>query len=211
MRQNFVDFLPWSYRYRGLLPSVALQDAHGPEPWWWSDDLAGFRTIFLAEAPTWEGWLRALEKDWVVSVRRDALTRGATRMIGGAPGVKEFVRRSGWDDFRRPLVSVVALRPGDPFETGSPEKGVAFRVRVAHANNPQGRPLEPLAEIRSFRIDGRAVEGRLVEQRGAQGLVDVFHVLDLPDPAPGIRRAEVTVRPRDGSALRTESAEIVLP
>ncbi len=211
MRQNFVDFLPWSYRYRGLLPFVALQDAHGPEPWWWSDDLAGFRTIFLAEAPTWEGWLRALEKDWVVSVRKDALTRNETRMIGGAPGVKEFVRRSGWDDFRRPLVSIVALRPGDPFEVGVPEKGVAFRVRVAHSNNPQGRILEPLAEIESFRVDGREAILKPWEVRTAAGVIDRYEVFEIPDPAPGTHRAEVTVRPKDGSAPRTARVEVTLP
>ncbi|HLF91972.1 MAG TPA: prenyltransferase, partial [Planctomycetota bacterium] len=207
MKQNFVDFLPWSHRYRGRLPFVSLQDAHGPEPWWWTDDLAAHRTIFLAEAPTWEGWLKALANDWVVSVRRDAVTHQELRMTGGAPGVQDLVRRLGWEDFRRPLVSIVALRPDDPFEEGCPPKGLAFRVRLAGSNNPQGRPLEPLVEIESLRVDGRVVEPRLVERKGAQGLTDVYRIFEMAEPSQGIHRAEVTVRPKDGSGSRTASVE----
>lgn len=211
MKQNFVDFLPWSHRYRGRLPFVSLQDAHGPEPWWWTDDLAAHRTIFLAEAPTWGGWLKALENDRVVSVRRDAVTHHELRMSGGAPGVQDLVRRSGWEEFRRPLVSIVALRPGDPFEEGCPQRGLAFRVRIAGSNNPQGRPLEPLAEIESLRVDGRVVEPRLVERKGAQGLTDLYRVFEMPDPSAGIHRAEVTVRPRDGTGPVSASVEVVVP
>ena len=39
------------------IPFIALQDAHAAESWWWSDMLAGFRTLFLAKEPTWQGWL----------------------------------------------------------------------------------------------------------------------------------------------------------
>lgn len=31
----------------------------------------GFRTVFLAVEPTWEGWLNALQENWVVAQKTD--------------------------------------------------------------------------------------------------------------------------------------------
>ena len=69
---DFTNTEPFLGGYRGQIPFVALQDAHGAEPWWFADMTEGFRTLFLAREPTWEGWLEALRNNWVVAVRRDA-------------------------------------------------------------------------------------------------------------------------------------------
>src|SRR5207237_6783708 len=53
---DFTNSEPFLYRWRGRIPFVALQDAHGPEPWWFSDMTTGFRKLFLATEPTWDGW-----------------------------------------------------------------------------------------------------------------------------------------------------------
>src|ERR1043166_8713268 len=68
---DFANTEPFLQRYRGKIPFIALQDAHGKEPWWFADMTSGFRTLFLAAEPTWEGWLKALENNWVVPVRSE--------------------------------------------------------------------------------------------------------------------------------------------
>jgi hypothetical protein len=45
---DFTNSEPFLHRWRGKIPFVALQDAHGPEPWWFADMTTGFRTLFLA-------------------------------------------------------------------------------------------------------------------------------------------------------------------
>src|SRR6185436_7806117 len=75
---DFTNSEPFLHRWRGRIPYVALLDAHGPEAWWGADVSAGCRTLFLATEPTWEGWLRALEQNWVASARHDAWTEGKT-------------------------------------------------------------------------------------------------------------------------------------
>src|SRR5262249_24700552 len=44
---DFTNTEPFLCRYRGRIPFVALQDAHGEEPWWFADMTTGFRTLFL--------------------------------------------------------------------------------------------------------------------------------------------------------------------
>ena len=80
---DFTNSEPFLKRYRGQIPFVALQDAHGPEPWWFADMTTGFRTLFLAKQATWDGWLEALRINWVVAVRHDAVSGGKTWMHGG--------------------------------------------------------------------------------------------------------------------------------
>ena len=48
---------------------------------------------------------------------------------------------------QRPLVSIVAIKAGDPFEVAKPEKGVTIRVRCAWENTTQGQPKKPIAEL----------------------------------------------------------------
>ncbi|HMJ90963.1 MAG TPA: prenyltransferase/squalene oxidase repeat-containing protein, partial [Candidatus Acidoferrum sp.] len=129
---DFTNTEPFLKRYRGQIPFVALQDAHGGESWWWSERLAGFRTMFLATEPTWHGWLNALKNDWVAAIRHDALSGYKTWMHGGVTGVQEFLRarESEWkwwgdkpDELRRPPAIVTLLRAGDSFEKAAPANG----------------------------------------------------------------------------------------
>ncbi len=202
MKQNFVDILPYFMRYRGAIPFVALQDAHGKESWHWTDDLAGFRTIFLAREATWQGWREALKKNWVVSVRHDENTRYRTRMVGGTAAARELIRgrMEEWrwwgenpQEIRRPLVSLVAVRPGDEFEVGVPKEGVALRVRIGRTNTVQATLLKPLAEFAGLTVDGRSVETRLVEVKDAKGaLQDEYRIAELAGLSPGRHVAVAT-------------------
>jgi hypothetical protein len=199
---DFTNSEPFLYRYRGRLPFVALQDAHGAEPWWFADMTEGFRTLFLAREPTWGGWLSALETNRVLAARHDAVSGDETWMHGD-PAVIDFVREHGrdwrwWDNpaIRRPLVSLVALRPGDAFEAGRPEEGIALRVRCARRNTAQGLPREPLAELVRLAVDGEAVRPSPVTRRRQSDGVpeDYYHRHLLADPAPGRHTAEAVVR-----------------
>jgi hypothetical protein len=200
------DFLisePFLHRYRGQLSFIALQDAHGPESWWWGDMLEGFRTLFLGTEATWAAWRRALENDWVMAVRRDAVNDFQMRLHGGAPGVPEYVRAHAdewqwWNSprFARPLASIVVVRPEDPFELGRPARGVALRVRCQWENTKQGQPKNPRVELVSLRVDGQSVTPEFVQRKAAKGAVwsEVHHRIDLPDLAPGRHRVVAAVR-----------------
>lgn len=206
---DFTNSEPFLNRYRGRIPFVALQDAHGPEPWWFADMTTGFRTLFLAHEPTWEGWLEALKNNWVVSVRRDAVSQGKTWIHGGPREVIEFVRQHErdwrwWNNpvVARPLVSLVAVGPGDEFEVARPETGIAIRVRCAWQNTAQGQPRAPMVELVSLAVDGSKVEPALVARRRPAGpaLADHYHVYHLADPSPGPHTATAVVRPVDGGS-----------
>ncbi len=134
---DFANSEAFLHQYREQIPFVALQDAHGAEPWWFADMTTGFRTLFLARTPTWDGWLEALEKNWVVAVRHDAVSRFETWMHGGSKQVVDFIQQRAaswqwWDNpqVQRPLVSLVALTPADEFEAARPDSGVVLRVRA---------------------------------------------------------------------------------
>jgi len=207
--QNFAYMLPFVFRYRHVIPFVSLQDAHGSEAWWWADELAGYRTVFLATEPTWQAWLKALKRQWVVAIRHDGVTRFHTRMLGGAPGVQDFVRQheTEWkwwgdqpDDIQRPLVSLVAVTPADIFEAARPDEGVTIRVRCWW----QGRQWreKPVVELVNLSVDGKTVSPTLVERKdgtaakkgGGGKLADHYHQLHLPASAPGKHTATATVR-----------------
>jgi hypothetical protein len=200
---DFTNTEPYLGGYRGQIPFVALQDAHGGEPWWFADMTAGFRTLFLARAPTWDGWLEALRNNWVVAVRHDAVSGFATWMHGGSNAVVDFVRARErhwrwWDnpEIERPLVSLVALGPGEAFETAAPERGITLRVRCAWENTTQGLPRTPITELLRLKVDGREVAPQLVviKQPGRDVLVDHFHVHAMPDLTPGRHTATAVVR-----------------
>jgi hypothetical protein len=185
---DFTNSEPFLKRYRMQLPFVALQDAHGAEPWWFADMTEGFRTLFLATESTWDGWLQALRNNWVVAVRHDAVSGGKTWMHGGRSEVLDFVLKHGrdwqwWDNsaIRRPLVSLVALSPRDEFEVGRPESGIVVRVRIAWQNTPQGLAKHPIAELTKLVVDGRRVEPELLSKRRPNGLFeDHYHIYALP-------------------------------
>jgi len=201
---NMAYTVPLLFRYRHQIPFVSLQDAHGHESWWWSDHLTGFRTLFLAEEPTWEAWLHALERQWVVAVRHDHRTYHRTRMLGGASGVQERVRdlESEWrwwqpeapTQFVRPLASLVAVRPGDAFETGGSDQGVTLRLRRWWRATHLAHLIEPLVELVELRVDDRSVTPEPVQIHNDRGkLVDAYEIVRLPAEADP-REAQAAVR-----------------
>jgi hypothetical protein len=129
--------------------------------------------------------------------------------------VVEFVRRREtdwrwWDNpaIQRPLVSVVAVKAGDPFEAAKPEKGVTIRVRCAWENTTQGQPKKPLAELVTLTVDGRDVTPTMVAKKrptGA-GLEDHYHLFHLTEPTPGRHTARAVVR---AVATQAESSRTV--
>jgi hypothetical protein len=200
---DFTNSEPFLHRWRGQIPFVALQDAHGPEPWWFADMTTGFRTVFVAAEPTWDGWLDALKQNRVVAIRHDQWSGGKTWMHGGSREALDFVRARErdwlwWDnvDVLRPLVSLVAVRPGDDFEIARPDRGVALRIRCAWENTPQGLLKQPIAEFVRLTVDGNEVAPTLVSKKRPNGplLDDHYHHLHLPDLKPGKHTATVVIR-----------------
>jgi len=198
---DFTNTSPFLMRYRGQIPFVALQDAHGTEPWWFADMTAGFRTLFLATKPTWENWLTALKNNWVVAVRHDVVSSGETWMHG-MPEVIEVVKDQWrewqwWDNpgIERPLVSIVALKPTSEFETGKPESGFAVRVRCAFTNTTQGLPKTRLSELMKLMVAGKQVEPEHVTKRRPNGAIeDDYYLYASPEAQPGRYTATATVR-----------------
>ena len=200
---DFTNSEAFLNRYRGQIPFVALQDAHGSEPWWFADMTTGFRTLFLARTPTWDGWLEALKNNWVVAVRHDAVSHFETWMHGGSRQVVDFVQQHAsdwrwWDNpaIRRPLVSLVAFTPADEFEAARPEKGVVLRVRCAWENTTQGLPKKPITELVKLIVDDAEVSPILVTKKrpNGAGLVDHYHLFALHDSQPGKHTAKAVVR-----------------
>jgi hypothetical protein len=200
---DFTNTEPFLNRWRGQIPFVALQDAHGPEPWWFADMTAGFRTLFLATEPTWDAWLAALKENSVVAVRHDSVSGMKTWTHGSSREVADYVRAREhewrwWDhaQIRRPLVSVVAVKPEDAFEAGRPDKGVMIRVRCAWENTTQGLPKKPIADLVELKVDGSKVSPDLVApaQRAGGPHADYRHQYHIPEPAPGVHVATARVR-----------------
>ena len=200
---DFTHSEPFLMRWRGRIPFVALQDAHGGEPGWFADMTTGFRTLFLGVEPTWDAWLRALERNWVAAVRHDAASAWKTWMHGGSREVLDFVRRREddwrwWDNpqIQRPLVSIVAVRPEDRLEAARPPKGITIRVRCAWENTAQGLPKRPIAELVKLTVDGAEVSPKLVSRKQPRGAayMDHYYQHDLPSPSPGKHTAAATVR-----------------
>ncbi len=213
---DFTNSEPFLHRYRHQLPFVALQDAHGAEPWWFADMTTGFRTLFLAAEPTWEAWLDALRRNQVVAVRHDAVSGHKTWMHGGTPEVLEFVRRREpewrwWDNpaIQRPLVSLVAVKPQDEFEAARPEKGVMLRVRCAWENTAQGLAKTPITELARLTVDGADVTPQTVERKQRAALADHYHQFHLPNPSVGKHTATAAVRVIAGGAVLSRTIEFL--
>lgn len=200
---DFTNTEPFLHRWRGRIPFVALQDAHGREPWWFADMTEGFRTLFLAAEPTWEGWLDALRHNRVVAVRHDAVSGAETWMHGPSRAVLDFVRErwrdwQWWDNpaIARPLVSMVVVRPNDAFEAGRIDNGPVLRIRCAWRNTTQGAPKQPLAELVRVTIDGAERPTKLTQEHNARGgaLSDHYDGCPLDQLPPGEHVAAAVVR-----------------
>jgi hypothetical protein len=199
---DFTNSEPFLYHYRLQLPFIALQDAHGNEPWWFADMTTGFRTLFLAHEPTWEGWLEALKRQWVIAVRHDAVSGQETWMHGGTSEARAFVREHAkdwqwWDNpaIQRPLVSLVAVTPDDRWEVARPENGLTLRIRCAWHNTTQGLPKKPIAEFAKLVVDGQPADAQLKDIKRARGVrEDYYHEFHIANPTRGPHVATVTVR-----------------
>jgi len=215
---DFTNSEPFLNHYWGQIPYVGLQDAHGAEPWWWGDQLTGFRTLFLAAEPTWDGWLKALERNWVLAVRHDEVSSNKTWIHGSPPEVVDFVRRRQlqwrwWDNPRisRPLVSVVAVTTGDKWETARPEQGVTVRVRCQWGNTAQGLPKVPRVELLKLKVDEQEVEPTLVAPKAKWGAYqNYYHYYHMSRPAPGRHTATAVVRTIDTQAVSEHTIEFVI-
>jgi len=215
---DFTNSEPFLNHYWGQIPYVGLQDAHGAEPWWWGDQLTGFRTLFLAAEPTWDGWLKALERNWVLAVRHDEVSSNKTWIHGSPPEVVDFVRRRQlqwrwWDNPRisRPLVSVVAVTTGDKWETARPEQGVTVRVRCQWGNTAQGLPKVPCVELLKLKVNEQEVEPTLVAPKAKWGAYhDYYHYYHMSRPAPGRHTATAVVRTIDTQAVSEHTIEFVI-
>jgi len=199
---DFTNSEPFLKHYWQQIPFVALQDAHGEEPWWWLDRLVGFRTLFLATEPTWEGWLNALKRNWVVAVRHDGVSNNETWMHGGPPEVVDFVRSRerqwrwwGSPSLKSPLVSLVAVTPEDPWEAARPEQGVTIRVRCRWDGTTQGLPKTPRVELVKLEVDGQEVTPTLVAPEAKWGAYqDHYHFHHIAQHAAGRHTATAIVR-----------------
>lgn len=215
---DFTNSEPFLHRWRGQIPCVALQDAHGPEPWWFSDMTTGFRTLFLASEPTWDGWLNALKENWVVPVRHDQWTAGKTWMHSGSREVLDLVRARErdwrwWDNtnIARPLVSLVALKPTDEFEAARPERGITLRVRCAWENTPQGLLKKPITELVKLTIDGKETSPALISRKRPNGLLEEhYHHLHLDSPVAGRHAATAVVRHMETGAEERRALEFTV-
>ncbi len=200
---DFTTSEPFLHRWRGQLPFIALQDAHGIEPWWFSDQTEGMRTLFLGTEPTWEAWLKALDRNWVAAVRHDYRTKYQTWIHSGSDEVTEFVEEREldwrwWDnpEIGRPMLSMVAVRPGDEFEAGRPQEGINLRIRVAHRNTNHGILKEPLAQFESLSINGETVSPELVSVPSSRSLDSLEDQYRLYSPSDTRGRVEATAKAR---------------
>ena len=210
---DFMNSEPFLNRWRGRIPFVGIQDAHGTEPWWFSDQTTGFRTLFLATEPTWDAWLNALKQNWVVAVRHDVWTQGKTWMHSGFDEVREFVRAREadwrwWDNpgIARPMVSLVVVSADDKLDSVRPESGSMLRVRCAWENTPHGLLKSPHSELIRLQIDGREVTPTLVAPANPNGLLRDHHYrwpLDALSPGKHTATADVRVLATKTKTSRT--------
>ena len=215
---DFTNSEPFLHRWRGQIPYVALHDAHGEEPWWFADQTTGFRTVFLANEPTWKGWLNALKQNWVASIRHDAFSGNVTWIHSGSRPILDFVRARElewrwWNNphIQRPLISIVLIKPNDNFEIARPETGVTLRVRCAWENTPQGLPKKPIVELHSLALDDSIQSPKLVTRKrpNGAGFADYYHELHLPTVTPGIHKVTARVRTVDSGEETVRSIEFV--
>ncbi|MXV13775.1 prenyltransferase/squalene oxidase repeat-containing protein [Hufsiella ginkgonis] len=210
--QNFMFWLPYLAEYRYRLPMVTLQDAHGAESWWWTDELTNHRTLFIAKEPTYDAMIAALKKNWVVGVRHDSVSNYKTRMLGGTDAARVFINTSEktwkwWDGqtLSRPQAVITVISKEDKFEEGRPEAGLAIRVRTRWTGVRQALRAEAVRLI-ELMVDGKAVKTEQVVKK-AQGTggatADAYYLFKWGEPLPGQHKIEARVKDiRSGKEYR---------
>jgi hypothetical protein len=185
---DFLEFEPFLMAWEGRIPMVGLQDAHGGESWWWAPQLEGFRTLYLASEPGWDGFVQAMDRQWILAVRRDATTQNQLQWTGALPEVREAIatRENEWSWWGAnaqkralPLAMLTVLRPGMKFEDGAPQEGMAVRLRLRFSggkNPTRDLQEEPESELVSLQVDGKAVQPRSVVKPH-----DRYLIYELPE------------------------------
>ncbi|WP_169472260.1 prenyltransferase/squalene oxidase repeat-containing protein [Pedobacter hiemivivus] len=200
--QNFMFWLPYLAQYSYRLPLVSLQDAHGTESWWWSNELVSHRTVFIAKAPTYGGMITALKNNWVTAVRHDSVSNDKTRMLGGTIAARAFITKNQnswqwWDNkdmALRPWAAVTVLTPGDQFEVGHPDKGMAIRIRCWW-NSTRQSLKSPAVALQKLEMDGKSIEAKLVTLKARNGdTSDAYYLYSVEDLPKGNHVITVTLR-----------------
>lgn len=210
--QNFMFWLPYVAEYRYRLPLVTLQDAHGPEPWIWTDELTHHRNLFIARSPTYEGMIEAMKKNWIVGVRHDSVTNFKTRLLGGAESARQYIieRESGWKwwdnagELKRPRVAITVLTSDDKFEAGKPDKFLNIRVRVQW-NSTRETLKSPAFVLEELKVDGQEVKAELVIVSRANRIIDSYYLYHWTNPVKGTREIEAKVRQVSTNKILTYS------
>lgn len=219
--QNFSFWLPWLHQYRYQLPFIALQDAHGTESWWWVNELAGYRTLFLAKAGSYEDLMLALKNNWVAAVRHDSISNNTTRMLGGAAGLQPYLRakintwkwwKEGTATLNQPWAAITVVTPSDSFEVARPESGVNIRIRCWWDGVRQAIK-EPLVKLESLSVDNKQVQAQYVERKNKNGAVeDSYYLYAMPEPGSGKHTIAATFRHVKNNSVRilTTAFEIII-
>ena len=199
--QNFAFWLPYLYEYRYRLPMVTLQDAHGIESWWWTDNLTSHRNLFIAKEPTYEALITALENNWIVAVRHDSISDYETRMLGGTDAARSFIKQkeSDWkwwstpNNLIRPEVAITVVNKNDLFEAGKPEEGVNIRIRCRWKSSNLNLKY-PMNSLKELRVDGIVVNTEDVNVTQRRDLpVDAYYIYKWGTPSIGKHLIEATV------------------
>jgi hypothetical protein len=218
--QNFLFFLPHLYQYRNRVPFVALQDAHGPEGWWWLNELIGYRTLFLAKEPTYDELMKALRNNLVVAVRHDMVTGFRTRLLGGAPGVQQHIltNKQQWqwwsddgNELIHPKAVVTIIKPGDKHESTCPDQGVYIRVRCWWNSNRQVL-REPLVKLERLLVNGIEVEPEYVQITNNRGqIMDSYFVYHIPQPLNTEYEIKAIIRELENGNMETITEKFIYP
>ncbi|GEO07260.1 hypothetical protein AAE02nite_49240 [Adhaeribacter aerolatus] len=217
--QNFSFAQPYLHQYRFQLPFVTLQDAHGTESWWWGEELANHRTLFIAQKPTYDEMINALKKQWVVAVRHDSISAYKTRMLGGTAEARAFVQANekSWRWWRtnnahdnRPWAAITVLSPADSLEVAHPKQGVNIRVRCQWQGVRQFLH-KPTVILQELRLNNEVVQPELVEKKDNKGVVsDSYYLLALANPKPGEHKVEATFKSLRNGKIRKQTAHFVI-
>jgi hypothetical protein len=218
--QNFSFVQSHLQEYRYQLPFITLQDAHGTESWWWSNELVSHRTLFLATEPTYDAMIKALKNQQVVAVRHDSVSNNQTRMLGGTEETRKFIfaKQDSWkwwnnntQETSRPWAAVTVLLPTDTFEVGRPDKGVNIRVRCWWTGTRQVL-AKPMVALQELKIDGRVVEPELVSTKARNGdIADSYYLYQWQQPSPGNHTIETKLRHLSNNTVKTMSTEYTIP
>ncbi|MEJ7768931.1 MAG: prenyltransferase/squalene oxidase repeat-containing protein [Chitinophagaceae bacterium] len=216
--QNFSFWLPWLHEYRHQLPFIALQDAHGTESWWWADELAGYRTLFLAKNNSYEAMMEALKNNRIVAVRHDSVSDYKTRILGGADGIQAFIRaretdwrwwKEGARDLNRPWAAMTAVSHNDSFEVARPLSGVNIRIRCRWAGVRQTLK-EPMVILETLKVDNLEVQTKYVEKKDKNGsFTDSYYIYPVEKPAKGRHTLEANFRNLRDNNVRKMTSEFV--